>query len=111
MRHLAPILFSTALSVSAMAWSPTTTLTTYESDKTSNVTYPAVWGYEFPWRKENERGLQINVQSTGNNDFAITYLTSLGVTNGKAYASYSGLLFFSGKPLSTKSSSPRKQFS
>lgn len=61
--------------------------------------YPEVWGYEFPLMKERERGLQLDVQANGTNDFAVTYLTSLGIKDGEAYASYNGLLFFSAKPL------------
>lgn len=61
--------------------------------------YPEVWGYEFPSLENQQRGLQLDVQASGNGDFAVSYLTSLGVKNGKIDSGDNGLLFFSGKPL------------
>ncbi len=90
------LLLTAAVSSSAVALPPN------DGPKVGDTIYPSVWGYEFPWMKEHERGLQLDVQRAGANDFSVTYLTSLGVNNGQPYASFGGLQFFSRKPLSEK---------
>jgi hypothetical protein len=96
------ILLSSCLVLTAVISSPAVAQSPDDGTKVGDTIYPTVWGYEFPWMKQHERGLQLDVQRAGANDFSVTYLTSLGVNNGQPHASFSGLMFFSGKPLGEK---------
>lgn len=88
------LILSGALSPSALAQ--------LRSDLSHDATYPSVWGYDLPWMKGRERGLQLNFQRQGSNDIAVTYLTGLGMSNGTIYVTHAGFQFFSGKPLRGK---------
>lgn len=96
------ILLSISLFLTAVVSFPAVALSPNDDTKVGDTIYPSVWGYEFPWMKGHERGLQLDVQRAGANDFSVTYLTSLGVNNGQPYADFGGLLFFSRKPLREK---------
>ena len=93
------ILVSVCLILTAAMLSPAAAQSPDDGTKVGDSIYPAVWGYEFPWLKQHERGLQLDVRRAGADDFSVTYLTALGVNNGQPYASFSGLMFFSGKPI------------